>query len=214
MTDRLGRAWASFVLFCETLGQKPASMRSFSKEKLHYQTTTSFPFVSCKGSGTILLLKYLKWFAGLQIFHGNTSEEVRLVKLACEHGLNFQGFHRHGLWLNPTCRTYLYQQCKGFCHTYARLAALAYGRGMTLFGLVPKAHALGHLYVDLERCRRNRFTINTGVWDTSMSEDFVGQVGRQSRRVGYRCLVHNTLLAYRIRMKFVIKRFKKAKGRA
>ena len=80
---------------------------------------------------------------------------------------------------------------------------------MTLFGLVPKAHSLGHIYVDLESSRANQYTLNAGVWDTSMSEDFVGQVGRQSRRVGYKNLVHNTLLAYRIRMKFVIKRFKK-----
>ena len=206
---RLGRAWASFLLFCETDGKKPASMRSFSKEKLHYGTTTSFPFVSCKGSDTILLLQYLKWFSGLQICHGNTSEGVRLVKKGSEQGLNFQGFHRHGLWLNPQCRDYICKMCRGFCHTYSRLAAHAYGRQMTLFGLVPKAHSLGHIYVDLESSRANQYTLNAGVWDTSMSEDFVGQVGRQSRRVGYKNLVHNTLLAYRIRMKFVIKRFKK-----
>ena len=125
-------------------------MRSFSKEKMHYATTSSFPFVSCKGSDSVLLLSYLKVFSGLQIANGNASVEVQLVKQACEHGLNFGGIHRHGLFLVPTCRDHLYQCVKGFCHAYMRLAFQAFNHQMTLFGLVPKTPALAHIYFDLE----------------------------------------------------------------
>lgn len=209
VVERLGRAWSSFSLWCEANSQSPQSMRSFSKEKLHYATTTSFPFVGCKGSDTILLLKYLQWFAGLQLNVGPRTELLRLIKLGCDRGLGLQAIHRHALWLPRGCRSQIYEMAKGFCHTYSRSAALAFNRNFTLFGMVPKAHALGHIYHDLERTRQNACSINPALWDTSSSEDFVGRVARQSRRIGYRNIVSNTLLAYKVKCKFVIQRFKK-----
>ena len=209
VVERLGRAWSSFSLWCDTHSKSPASLRSFSKEKLHYATATSFPFVGCKGADTILLLKYLQWFTGLHLNIGPTTELLRLIKLGCDHGLGLQSIHRHALWLPPGCRKHIYETSKGFCHTYSRLAALAFGQQLTLYGLVPKAHALGHIYVELERTWQNAYSLNPAVWDTSSSEDFVGRVSRQSRRIGYRNIVGNTLLAYRIKARFVIQRFKK-----
>eukprot|EP00435_Cladocopium_sp_Y103_P060350 s51_g22.t1 len=197
VVERLGRAWSSFSLWCEANSQSPQSMRSFSKEKLHYATTTSFPFVGCKGSDTILLLKYLQWFAGLQLNVGPRTELLRLIKLGCDRGLGLQAIHRHALWLPRGCRSQIYEMAKGF------------NRNFTLFGMVPKAHALGHIYHDLERTRQNACSINPALWDTSSSEDFVGRVARQSRRIGYRNIVSNTLLAYKVKCKFVIQRFKK-----
>ena len=210
--ERLSRAWMSFTLFCETKKKTPASLRSFSREKLHYATTTSFPFVGCKGSDSVLLLKYLQWFAGLNIQTGQNTNVLQLIKLGCDQGLGFQAIHGHGLWLPPSCRDEIYRFAKGFCHTYSRLAQIAMGRQLTLFGLVPKAHSLAHIYYELEKSWRNPFSINPAVWDTSSSEDFVGRVSRQSRRVGYRNIVGNTILAYRVKAKFVIKRFKKTRS--
>ena len=209
IVERLKRAWSSFTLWCEANSQSPQSMRSFSKEKLHYATATSFPFIGCKGSDTILLLKYLQWFAGLQLNASPQTELLHLIKLGCERGLGLQAIHHHALWLPPGCRSQIYEMAKGFSHTYCRLAALAFNRNFTLYGMVPKAHALGHIYHDLERTRQNAFSINPALWDTSSSEDFVGRVARQSRRIGYRNIVSNTLLAYKVKCKFVIQRFKK-----
>ena len=64
---------------------------------------------------------------------------------------------------------------RGFCCTYSRLAALAFGRQFTFFGLVPKAHALGYSYFELERTWQNVYSLNPAVWDMSLSEDFVGR---------------------------------------
>ena len=207
VVERLGRAWKSFSLWCEVEGKFPQSIRSFSKEKLHFATTSSFPFIGCKGSDTILLLKYLMFFAGLMLNEVGRSDLLSLIKLGCEHGLGFQAIHRHGIWLPPLCRQQIWQRANGFCKTYCRLASLAYGRRYTLFGLVPKAHALGHIFFELER--QNAYSINPALWDTSASEDFVGRVSRQSRRIGYRNIISNTLLAYKVKAKFVIQRFKK-----
>ena len=210
---RLGRAWASFDSLCDAHGQRPQSIRSFSKEKLHYSTCTSYPFISCKGSDRVLLLKYVQWFSGLQIAGSNNAESVRLVKLGCD-GSKFGGIHRHGLWLTQSCRDHPYRITKSFCHTYCKLAAHCYQRQLRLYGLAPKAQALGHIYVDLEECWRNSFSINPAVRDCSSSEDFAGRVGRQSRRVSYCTVVHNTLPAYLIKTRFVVSRFKKAKRTA
>ena len=207
--ERLSRCWMSFTLWCEAEKKTPASMRSFSKEKLHYATTTSFPFIGCKGSDTVLLLKYLRWFAGLQIQIAQSTEVLQLIKLGCHQGLGFQAIHGHRIWLPPHCRHEIYEFAKGFCHTYSRLAFIAMGRRLTLFGLVPKAHSLAHIYFDLERTWQNSVSLNPAIWDTSSSEDFVGRVSKQSRRVGYRNIVGNTILAYRVKLKFVINRFKK-----
>ena len=212
VVERLGRAWSSFSLWCQTVGKSPASMRSFSKEKLHFPTTSSFPFIGCKASDTVLLLKFLRFFAGLQVASGDNSEAIQLIKLGCQQGLEFGGIHRHGLWLIPSCRDHLYRAIRGFCHTYSRLASIAFQQRVTLFGLVPKAHAMGHLYHDFERVWQNAYSLNPGVWDCSASEDFVGRVSRQSRRISYRHVVTNTLLAYKVKCKFVIQRFKKTRG--
>lgn len=213
IAERLSRAWSHFSLWCEVTGKKPASIRSFSKEKLHFATGTSFPFVGCKGADTILLLKYLKFFSSLKINELGETELLRLIKLGCEQGLAFQAIHRHGIWLPAGCRKQIFEMANGFCKTYSRLAALAYSQRLTLFGLVPKAHALGHIYFDLERTKNNSFSINPATWDTSSSEDFVGRVSRQSRRIGYRCIVSNTLLAYKVKANFVIQRFGKSRRR-
>ena len=186
-------------------------MRSFSREKLHYATASSYPFIGCKGSDTVLLLKYLRWYTALLIQGGANTRVLRLLRKGCEQGLAFQAIHGHGLWLLPHCRDEIESAAKGFCHTYSHLAAHAFTRQLTLFGLVPKAHALGHIYHDLEVMHGERFCLNPGIWDTSSSEDFVGRVSRQSRRVGYRNIVGNTLLAYKIKAKFIITRFRKSR---
>ena len=211
VVERLARAWASFTLWCQACGKSPASMRSFSREKLHYATASSYPFIGCRGSDTVLLLKYVRWYTLLLIQGGTNTQVLRLLKKGCEQGLAFQAIHGHGLWLVPHCRDEIKLAAKGFCHTYSRLAAHALTRQLTLFGLVPKAHALGHIYHDLEEMHQETFCLNPGIWDTSSSEDFVGRVSRQSRRVGYRNIMGNTLLAYKIKAKFIITRFRKSR---
>ena len=62
---RLRRAWGCFSLWCDAHHVSTAGIRSFTKEKLHMQATGAFPWVGCKGSDTILLLKWLRFKSGL-----------------------------------------------------------------------------------------------------------------------------------------------------
>ena len=45
-----------------------------------------------------------------------------------------------------------------------------------------------------------------------MSEDFVGRVARQSRRVGHRHVVENTLHAYKVKGKLELDRLKRKRA--
>ena len=143
--ERLKRAWASCALWMDTHGLRTAAIRSFTKEKFHFATNTSFPWVGCKGSDTIVLLKWLRWCSGLHALANPDMVELTLVQKACTYGLRFQCIHRHGIWLRKPCRQTVFTNAKGFHDTYARLAQLCHQRSLTLFSMVPKAHTMGHV---------------------------------------------------------------------
>lgn len=189
--ERLSRAWGMFSLWMETQKLSVSGIRSFSKEKLHFPTMKSFPLVGCKGSDSITLLKWL-------VFVGGLKNEQLIVK-AARSGLSFQAIHGHGLWLKPACRETVQSSVKSFLRSYAFLAKGAMEKGRTLYGMVPKAHAFHHIERDLEEAKHRSYSINPATFDCSMSEDFVGHVARQSRRISYKNVVENTLLAYKIR---------------
>ena len=184
-------------------GNTVNGLRSFSKEKLHFPTMNSFPYVGCKGSDTVVLLKWISFYAGLK-------DEELLVKTA-DHGLAFQTIHGHGLWLRPGCRKSIERSVAGFLAGYAKLAQRALQQRRTLFCMVPKVHAFAHFQHDAEKAKDEPFTMNPGAFDTSMSEDFVGHVARQSRRISFKNIVENTVLAYKVRANLIIQRFKKAR---
>lgn len=207
--SRLLRAWSNFALWCHANGVRTAGIRSFSRDKLHYKKADSFPWVGCKGSDTIHLLKWLEWFGRLHLISSPHADELKLIVKACSNGLRFQGIHRHGIFFTQdSCKQTIISSCKRFCHAYAELASLAHSQGFTLYGMVPKAHAFAHIYHALE-ISTGPATCNPALYDCSMDEDFVGQVARQSRRVSYRHTVQNTLLAYKVKARLVIQRFKK-----
>lgn len=207
---RLARAWSMFSLWLHAHSLTTSGIRSFSKEKLQYPTTTSFPWCGCKGSDTVLLLKWLRFFGKLQLLSQPHSQILPLIVEGCEQGLKFQAIHRHGIFLLRGCKVEIQRSCKRFVHVYAELANIALSQNRTLYSLVPKAHAMAHIYHDLEIALRD-YTVNPAFWDCSMSEDFVGRVARQSRRVSYRHTVENTLLAYKVKSKLVIQNFKKTR---
>lgn len=100
---------------------------------------------------------------------------------------------------------------KGFVQNYARLAHRAYLANQQLYAMVPKLHAMDHFRMDLVLSHMNQYSCNPGFYDCSQSEDFIGKVSRQSRRVSNVNIVQNILLAYRVKTRFVIQRFKKQK---
>ena len=210
--DRLGRAWANFMLWCAAHSVSPSGIRSFSKQKIHMPTMGTFPWVGCKASDTILLLKWMRFFTNLKISAGDANSDLKLIAGACDNGLKFQGIYRHGIWLKNSCRGKLMANCQRFTTAYAKLAASALRQNMQLFAMVPKFHSFDHVKVDLEPRNGQIVYLNPATWCCSMSEDFIGRVSRQSRRVSYIKVMESTLLAYKVKARFLLGRLKKARG--
>ena len=212
LEERLARAWSHFSLWCDTEKVSPAGIRSFSKQKLHIPTAGSFPWVGCKGSDTILLLKWLRFYCKIQLCldpSSSSSSMLGIIAGGCENGLAFQGVYRHGIWLKNSCREKLMRNAQRFITAYAKLASEAYQRGSQLYAMVPKIHSLDHIKVSLEPDPNKDFFLNPATFCCSMSEDFIGRVSRQSRRISYIKIEENTLLAYKIKARFQLQRLKK-----
>lgn len=182
--QRMIRAWGAFQLWCAASKKFPASVRSFSMQKLHMVNMSSFPFLGCKGSDTIIFLKWLQFCGRLRMVDGgHVPSYLDWVIQACTSGLAFQAIHHHGLWLPFSCRTNLANHVKIFLHCYSKLANHCLGRNLQLYSLVPKYHGYDHIKHNMEVVVREHLGINPGLWDCSMSEDFIGRISRQSRRV-------------------------------
>lgn len=213
---RLKRAWSNFYLWSCAEGVTTSGIRSFSKQKMHRNTESSFPYLGCKGSDTILFLRWLRWLTALHRLSAPPASSgwvvLNLVWQGCNAGLMLQKVHSHGLWLKRSCNVSASKSAQAFLASYARLAHLSLQKNLFLFGMVPKLHSLAHVVHDLQSSEAQEHSLNPAVFDTSTSEDFIGRVSRQSRRVSYRNHTHNTLLAYKIKANLVIKRFKNARG--
>eukprot|EP00438_Fugacium_kawagutii_P005180 Skav213101 [mRNA] locus=scaffold2769:116743:117162:- [translate_table: standard] len=135
----------------------------------------------------------------------------RIMATTCANGLEFQGIYRHGIWLNDACREKLMKNAQRFTSGYAKLAAAAYRDGLQLWAMVPKFHSFDHVKFSLESSADKEFYLNPATFCCSMAEDFIGHVARQSRRVSYKQVVESTLLAYKVRARFQLQRFKNAR---
>ena len=64
------------------------------------------------------------------------------------------------------------------------IAFLAHKQGRALFALVPKAHVLQHIVIELDmQSETASHAMNPLVWSVQPDEDFIGRPSRLSRRV-------------------------------
>ena len=217
LDNRLVRAWKHFELFLAGEKLHVGGLRSFSRQKMHFLTAAKFPWLSCKGGDVPVLFKWLQLVISIQLASDAVSAEFRtaleFMQLAVCGGLQFtQGVHGHGIWLAWSCAKHLRQAIWDFLCGYCKLAHWCYRRGYSLYGMVPKLHALAHIRLQLEQgLRQNRTHIlNPAVFDCSTSEDFIGRVARQSRRISKKAGFERMILhAYLLKTHFVIKRYRK-----
>jgi len=212
---RLKSAWAQCYLWCCTVGTKPATVRSFTCEKLHYKSG-SYPWISCKGSDTVIFLKWLQFQIKLimpQHSGGPLASPLQTMLLGVQTGLIFTRHpHRHGLWLQKSCALKLRNACSKFLFAYAVLADKCLQDRVSLFGMVPKFHAMAHYKADIDEMLRlpgnaEDLILNPAVFDCSVNEDFVGKIAKQSRRIGFRRVLDNLITAYLVKFKFTTKRY-------
>ena len=217
LDNRLIRAWKHFELFLAGEKLHVGGLRSFSRQKMHFQTAAKFPWLSCKGGDVPVLFKWLQLVISIQLASDALSAQFRtaleFMQLAVRGGLQFtQGIHGHGIWIAQSCARHLRQAIWDFLSGYCKLAHWSFRRGYSLYGMVPKLHALAHMRLQLEEALREnrRHILNPAVFDCSTSEDFIGRVARQSRRISKKVGFERMILhAYLLKTRFVISRYRK-----
>ena len=211
----LERAFGNLKLFCMVNKLLVTGVRSFTVANMH-AAKNAYPFLGCKGSDTPVILKWLCFYVGLQL--GDTSwpaedrKALEWMLAGARAGLSFtQGIHGHGIWLSSSCARFLRNAVQSFGNCYAHLAEHCLNKRYSLFGCVPKLHAHLHFRSDFDDAiaEGRLFTLNPAIFDCSMSEDFVGRISRQSRRVSFRNIERSVLKAYQMKAKFVISKFQR-----
>ena len=218
MESRLDRAWMHFQLYLETAKLHVGGLRRFSRAKMHFISGSSYPWLGCKAGDVPPLFKWLLLVIGLAISGGSLpAEQLRVLQWmekAASGGLFFtQSIHGHAIWLPRTCALALRSALVRFSHNYCRLAQWCLIHKKPLYGLTPKLHAFSHFRHDLDCALSSGKQVfqNPAIFDCGVSEDFVGRVSRQSRRIAFkrRTFLQQLLNVYRLKVRFVITAFVK-----
>lgn len=217
MDKLLARAFGNLKLFCLANRLSVQGVRGFTILNMH-ASRGAYPFLGCKGSDTVVILKWLKFLAALFLhdesrnWSAQDKQVLTWMHQGSKSGLAFtQGIHRHSVWKKRSCVGFHRHALHKFGVVYAKLAEFSLRQGYTLFGMVPKLHALMHFRNDCDQSLEDHreWKLNEANFDNSMSEDFIGRIARQSRRISFRRIERSILLSYQTKFHFVIQKFKK-----
>lgn len=124
-------------MYCESNALHINKQHAFTLKNMHAEKQ-AFPWLTCKGSDTVVIMKWVSFYAHLMLLQNCWSASDRQALMWVTQGadkLRFsQGIHQHGIWLERSCVMYLRQAVQGFGDAY---------------GYVPKLHALMHFRTDL-----------------------------------------------------------------
>ena len=213
LKERLNRGHCLFRLWCRT-NSVSAGLRSFSPSYFQVKSKKSFPWSNSKGSDTVLLLRWVVWYVGLQLSHphGLSDEQSKLFKTYCHtvnHALQaFDLMYDHGLWLSRQCGLALYQHFSVLLSGYKKCARIVMDLNFNGFGLKPKFHGLAHLKYSI-RCdlkNGNVLILNPMHAGNEQNEDKVGKTSRLSKKLSTRTLTHGILQRYMLKKKALLRR--------
>lgn len=127
LPDRLTRCHSHFKLWATTNSHHPA-LRKFTKLFLNIKSSRSSPWTNSKGSDTMLILKYLRFFLGLLLtdpqenFAGNRLMLELCLKLV-QNCLDMADLiYSHKMFLPRNCAAKLYLHIKIVLRAYKHLA--------------------------------------------------------------------------------------------
>ena len=182
---RLRRIYKSFRLWC-SVNKKTPAVRYFSAALFNIKKSlqTDFPWSNTKGSDTMLIVAYMKWFCGLMLANlpGHLQQHRRLLQLlqsTCRHGLELvQICYSHGLWLERTCAQSFFLHTMSFLSGYQAVGSYCLQLPMCGFGMKPKFHALMHLAWEVREvlATASPLVMNPGCYACDGNEDCVGKL--------------------------------------
>ena len=215
------RAHMHFKLWCCAMSEAPG-LRSFSEGFFNLSSWSSYAWVNCKGSDSMLLLRWLQTqlFAFMrEPLHADDVDTLRLMREGCQYAIVFMhNLYNHGLWLTPGCARQVASGMRRFIKVFNCLAHLARTRhNYTAYPKKSKLHMLTHTVHDLEMWLSNpaiKRIPNVLIWSCEMNEDIVGRLSRLSRRCAAKQGARRTLELYLIKCKSVSRRFRTSTRRA
>ena len=210
----LQRAHGHFRLFCNGCGLK-AALRSFTPDFLNCRKIRMFPWINCKGSDSMILIRWLAVAThGFLTSHPEHTEILRMIYGAARAARDWMSsLYSHGLWLTRGCAYAIYREGRRFLLQYNALAYESlHGCGFQGFAMKPKVHMLAHTLVDFRSWldRRDVELIPSPLmWSCESNEDNIGRVSRVSRRMHQASVCTRTLEAYLIKSKALHTQFKR-----
>ena len=180
---RLKVAYSYFADWCFWTGNHPRDMKDFTPENLQWIANRDFPDMTCKGSDTNILVKWLLDY--LTSGPWNLDEPLLLAIKGLEGYDQFARLSYTGdrlFWCSSKQRKGL-KAINDFLLSYTELGKLWHQQQWCFFLCTPKLHYSSHWSHDLETSvtTRSDFSWSPGAFSTPMMEDFVGITSRIAR---------------------------------
>ena len=197
---RLDNAHGACRLYTKTIGVSPA-LRSFSRNLLMYQNFSQYPWINCKGSDTMLCLRWLcvqcVAFDNDSHQNGADREYLRLIKATSEAAVAiFSLLNSHGLFLERKCLVTLYAEITRYINGFMVLANKTLNNpAFNLWGIKPKIHLLKHMALEVHQLLQTGadYGLSFNSQNCEVNEDYIGRVCRLSRRIDSRLLCRRVI---------------------
>ena len=211
LPSRLERAFSWYRLWLLSEG-KHSTLRKFTLSNLHRKKVSNFPYLSGKGSDSVLCLMWLEFFLELKLPHLQDPHVIGKLRAMLETirgGLHFVGIHHsHPLFIGPYCAELLLSSGMRFLRGYAYLAALSIREGQKLYSLRPKLHYFHHTLEDLrdQLAAGHEQILNPIYAGCEANEDFIGRLSRLSRKVSPKITGQRTIDRYLVGCRLLFKK--------
>ena len=175
-----------FLGWCQEQHREPY-LTAISTSTIGWANKSQFPNgMWSKGSLTTTLSDFFgDWSAAQDLSPNSLLDLSRQANHLISECL--RGMFASDVWLSKDVAARIAEQGLSFLALYGRMAFQSYQDGRALFSLMPKAHALHHIMLNLKlkaadpevECCLNPLTVSV-----QLSEDYVGRNSRVARKVG------------------------------
>eukprot|EP00439_Symbiodinium_sp_Y106_P035233 s5027_g4.t1 len=200
--------------------------KAFTRDGLHFDRETSYPWAGWKGSDTMLVLRWLVRLIrhGILTDAGSRSGNGLLAQPpgpedllefqrdvlqavldgACAMIRFFQILNHTGAWLDSNAAHKVAFHVHMFCASYYFLAGRCQNKGLCRFHLEPSLHMFRHMGLRVQHLldKGCQWILSPACFLAESSEDFVGQVARLARRTSARSTCTRTIQRYLIKCHF------------
>ena len=183
MKQRLFRAHVQLKLWASAEGASLA-LRYFSLRLFSVKRLSDHPWTNTKASDTVILLRFLKWFANLHLESPTPTSAphrklLKLLSKTTAHCLEIlRVCSSHGLFMDRACGQYLYTCFMRFLSGYQALARAVLDMNEAACSLKPKFHGVAHLANDLREVLHTRapLIMNPYIFGCDVNEDTVKHI--------------------------------------